>query len=89
MGFHPSFGWLGQPFARGRSVVVRFLFTLALEDPSGGQQSFESGRVEGGALIHAEFASIDGWSSSKNGNGIGFTLPRENILVELPTSAIF
>ena len=68
MGFYVSFGWLGQHFIGGRSVVARFLFMLALENPSCGQQSFESGSIEGGALAHAEIASIDGWSSSKNGH---------------------
>jgi hypothetical protein len=40
-------------------VVARFLFTLALENPSCGQQSFESGIIEGRALAHAEIASIE------------------------------
>jgi hypothetical protein len=58
MGFYVSFGWLGLHFIGGRSVVARFLFMLALENPSCGQQSFESGIIEGGALAHAEIASI-------------------------------
>jgi hypothetical protein len=40
---------------------------LELENPSCGQQSFESGSIEGRALAHAEIASLDEWSSSKNG----------------------
>jgi len=68
MGFYVSLGWLGQHFIGGRSVVAPFLFMLALENPSCGQQSFEGGSIEGGALAHAEIASIDGWSSSKNGH---------------------
>lgn len=88
MGFYVSFGWLGQHFIGGRSVVARFLFML--ENPSCGQQSFESGSIESGALAHAEIASIDECSSSKNGHdGIRFTLPRENVFGELPTSALF
>jgi hypothetical protein len=57
MGFYVSFGWLGQRFIGGRSVAARFL--LMLENPSCGQQSFESGSIEGGALAHAEIASIE------------------------------
>jgi len=34
MGFYVDFGWLGQHFIGGRSVVARFLFMLALENPS-------------------------------------------------------
>ena len=67
MGFYVSFGWLGQHFIGGRSEVARFLFMLELENPSCGQQSFESGSIEGRALAHAEIASLDEWSSSKNG----------------------
>jgi hypothetical protein len=63
MGFYVSFGWLGQHFIAGRSLVGRVLFLLALENPSCGQQSFESGSIEGGALAHAEIASIDECSS--------------------------
>ncbi len=75
-----SFGWLGQRFIGGRSVVARFLFML--ENRSGGQQSFESGSIEGGAVAHAEIASINKCSSSKIGHdGIRFTVPRENVLV--------
>jgi hypothetical protein len=59
MGFYVSFGWLGQHCIGGRSVVARFLFTLALENPSCGQQSFESGIIEGGALAHTEIASTE------------------------------
>jgi hypothetical protein len=65
MGLYVSLGWLGQCFIGGRSVVARFLFMLAMENPSCGQQSFESGGIEGGALAHAEIASIAGWSSPK------------------------
>ena len=88
MKFQLSFGWLGQRFISGRSVVARFLFTLALENPGCGKQSFEGGSIEGGALAHAGTVSIDEWSSSKNGHdGIRFT-PLERILGELPTSAL-
>jgi hypothetical protein len=58
MRFYVGFGWHGRHFIGGRSVVARFLFMLALENPSCGQQSFEGGIIEGGALAHAEITSI-------------------------------
>jgi len=62
-----SFGWLGQHFIGARSVDACFLFMSELENPSSGQQSFESGSIEARTLAHAKIASIDGWSNSKNG----------------------
>jgi hypothetical protein len=68
MEFYVSFAWPGLHFIGGKSVVARLLFMLALENPSCCQQSFESGTIEGGALAHAEIASIDGWARSKKGH---------------------
>jgi hypothetical protein len=63
--FYVSFGWLSQHFIGGRSEVARFLFMLELENPSCGQQSFESGSIESRAAAHAEIASIDECSNWK------------------------
>ena len=41
-----SFGGLAFHCIRGRSVNAGFLFMMALKNPNGGQQSFESGGIE-------------------------------------------
>ena len=66
-----SFGWLRRHCVGGKWVAAGGLFMMALENPNGGQQSFESGSIEAQMLAQTETSSIRGWSRSKNDNDHG------------------